>query len=117
MSNLPHFLTDPIDPNGQAFRADCMAWELYTKKPKAEREAFIAGQPALQTREFRQRLYRCEAWWLLTHLNAHLIEEDLTALPADQQRELRSHLEGMRTEIKFYRQRQHKTFKGSKAHA
>ena len=39
MSNLPHFLTDPVDPTGQEFRADCMAWELFTKKPRAEREA------------------------------------------------------------------------------
>lgn len=117
MSNKPHFLTDPVDPNGQAFRADCMAWELFTKKTEKEREAFIAGQPALQTGDFRTRLRRCEAWWLLTYLNTHLIEENLAAMPEQQQRELRSELEGMRTEIKLYRQRKFKTVKGNKAYA
>ena len=117
MTNKPHFLTDPLDPAGQAFRADCMAWELFTKKPKAEREAFIAGQPALQTAEFSHRLRRCETWWMLTYLNWHLIEEDLAELPEQQQRQMRSDLESMRKEIKLYRQRKLKTAKGSKAYA
>ncbi len=100
MSNLPHFLTDPADPNGQEFRADCMAWELYTRNTKSQREKFIASQPGLQTDDFRQRLYRCEAWWMLTYLNPRFIEQDLASLPLQQQRELRRHLEQMRAEIK-----------------
>lgn len=117
MSNLPHFLTDPVDPTGQAFRADCMAWELYTKKPRSEREAYIAGQPALQTCEFRQRLYRCEAWWLLTYCTHFQIEQTIAQMEPDEMREVREHLNVMRLEIKIVRQRKFKTVKGSKAHA
>lgn len=113
MALRPHFIEEPLDPKSQQFRTDCMAWELYTKKTKTERDAFIASQPGLQTEDFRIRLYRCEAWWLLTYLNPHLIEENMLTLPANHQRELRSHLEGMRAEIKLYRQRKHKTIKGN----
>ena len=115
MSNLPHFLTDPVDPTGQAFRADCMAWELFTKKPRAEREAFIAGQPALQTQEFHTRLRRCEAWWMLTYLTRHQIECNLADM--DDQDVMRTHLNLMRLDIKRARQIEFKTIKGSKAHA
>lgn len=117
MSNLPHFLTDPVDPNGQAFRADCMAWELFTKKPRAEREAFIAGQPVLQSGEFRSRLRRCEAWFLLRHCNHFQIEEHIAFLQPEEMRELRQHLKVMRLEMKAVRQAKFKTVKGSKAHA
>ncbi len=117
MSNLPHFLTDPIDPNGQAFRMDCVAWELFTKKAKAEREQYIAGQPVLQTPDFNVRIRRCEAWWLLTYCNHFQIEETIAQLAPDEMREVREHLEVMRLEMKIVRQRKFKTVKGRKAHA
>lgn len=117
MSNLPHFLTDPIDPAGQAFRADCMAWELFTKKPKAEREQYIAGQPALQTPEFRNCLRRCEAWFLLSYCTHFQIEETIAHLPPDEMREVRQHIKLMRKEMKTVRQIKHKTFMGDLANA
>ena len=112
MSNLPHFLTDPVDPKGQAFRADCMAWELYTKKSKSDREAFIASQPGLQSGEFRERLRRCEAWWLLHYCNHHQIESTLAEMPPAELKEVRRHLELMRLEMKRVRQIKHKTYMG-----
>ncbi len=117
MSNLPHFLPDPADPKGQAFRADCMAWELFTKKPKAEREQYIAGQPALKTADFNLRLRRCEAWWLLTYCTHFQIEETIAQMEPEEMREVREHLKVMRLEMKIVRQRKFKTVKGSKAHA
>lgn len=117
MSNLPHFLTDPVDPRGQVFRADCMAWELFTKKPKAEREAFIAGQPELQTEDFHSRLRRCEAWWLLTYCTHFQIEETIAHMTPAEMHDVREHIEAMRLEMKAVRQRKFKTVKGSKANA
>jgi hypothetical protein len=117
MTNKPHFLTDPVDPKGQAFRADCMAWELYTKKPEKEREAFIAGQPTLQTSAFRTRLRRCEAWWLLTHCTHHQIELMLAEMQPAAMKEVRAHLELMRREMKTARQIKYKTFMGDLANA
>lgn len=112
MSNLPHFLTDPENPKSQEFRADCMAWELYTKKSAKEREAFIAGQPGLNTGEFRERIRRVEAWWLLTHCTHFQIEQMIAELAPVDMKEVRSHLELMRLEMKAVRQRKYKTVKG-----
>lgn len=117
MSNKPHFLTDPVDPQGQSFRADCMAWELFTKKPFKEREAFIAGNKPLQSDDFRNRLYRCEAWWLITYCNPHQIEELIAHLSPDQMQKMRNHLKVMRLEMKAIRQRKFKTAHRSKCHA
>lgn len=117
MTNKPHFLTDPVDPKGQAFRADCMAWELFTKRPRQEREAFIAGNPALQTSEFRNRLYRCEAWWLITYCNPHQIEDSIAQLSPDQMNAVRGHIDAMRKEMKKVRQIKHKTYMGDLANA
>ncbi len=117
MSNLPHFLTDPDNPKSQDFRADCMAWELFTKKPRQEREAFIAGQPALQTEAFRNRLYRCEAWWLITYCTPHQVEESIAHYTSEQMKEMRKHLKAMRLELKAIRQRKFKTAHRSKCHA
>lgn len=117
MTNKPHFLIDPVDPQGQAFRADCMAWELYTKKSKAQRQAFIAGNPALQTAEFNQRLRRCEAWWLLAHCTHHQIESTVAEMQPAEMKEVRQHLDLMRLEMKKVRQIKHKTFMGDLANA
>ncbi len=112
MALRPHFIEEPLDPKSQEFRADCMAWELFTKKPKQEREAFISGQPGLQTDDFRNRLYRCEAWWLITYCNPHQIEESIAHLSPDQMQVMRSYLKAMRGEMKAVCQRKHKTVKG-----
>ncbi|UUA73070.1 hypothetical protein [Cellvibrio sp. QJXJ] len=117
MTNKPHFLTDPVDPTGQEFRADCMAWELFTKKPRAEREAFIAGQPALQTQEFHTRLRRCEAWWLLTYCTHFQIEETIAHMTPTEMPEVREHIEAMRLEMKAIRQRKFKTVHRGKSYA
>lgn len=117
MSNLPHFLTDPVDPKGQVFRADCMAWELFTKKSKADRDAFIAVNPGLQTREFQECLRRVEAWWLLTYCNHQQIGLIVAEMPVMEEMAMRKHLQVMRIEIKKARQRKHKTFMGNQANA
>jgi hypothetical protein len=117
MSNLPHFLTDPADPQGQPFRADCMAWELFTKKPRADREAFIASQPGLQTEDFRLRLFRCEAWWLITYCTPHQVEESIAHLSPDEMQVMRDHIKTMRLEMKAIRQRKFRTAHRGKSHA
>lgn len=115
MSNLPHFLTDPVDSSSWQFRLDCMAWELYTKKNEAERNDFIRGQPRLRQPEFRTALRRVQAWWMLTYLTRHQIECNLADM--DDQDVMRTHLNLMRLDIKRARQIEFKTIKGSKAHA
>lgn len=117
MTNQPHFLTDPVDPFGQAFRADCMAWELYTKKTQVEREAFIASQPGLQTDDFRERIRRCEAWWLLTYCTHFQIEETIAHMTPTEMQKVREHIEAMRLELKAIRQGKYKTAKGGKTNA
>jgi hypothetical protein len=117
MTLRPHFIEEPLDPNSQEFRADCMAWELFTKKPFKEREAFIGGQPGLQTDDFRNRLNRCEAWWLITYCNPHQIEDSIAHLSPGQMQTMRDHLRSMRLEIKAVRQRKYKTAHRSKCHA
>ena len=117
MSNKPHFLTDPKDSTSWQFRMDCMAWELYTKKTKQEREAFIQGQPRLQEPDFMSSLFRVEAWWMLTYLNQHQIECDLMEMPDERRELMREYLRVMRKEIKRYRQLNFKTFMGDVSNA
>ena len=117
MTKRPHFIEEPLDPNSQQFRADCMAWELFTKKPRAEREAFIAGQKGLQTEDFRTRLYRCEAWWLINYCTPYQIEESIAHLTPEEMRVMRDHIKTMRLEMKAVRQRKFKTAHRSKCHA
>jgi hypothetical protein len=117
MTNRPHFITDPLDPNSQQFRLDCMAWELYTKKSPADRAAFIASQPALQTAEFNHRLRRCEAWWLLNYCTHHQIELTIAELSPEAMKEVREHVESMRLEMKTVRQIKHKTYMGNLTNA
>lgn len=117
MSNKPHFLINPQDSSSWQFRMDCMAWELFTKKTKQERDAFIQGQPRLQEPDFQSSLYRVEAWWMLTYLNHHQIECDLAEMPNDRQTLMREYLRVMRKEIKRDRQLSFKTFKGGNCYA
>lgn len=117
MTNKPHFLTDPEDSSSWQFRMDCMAWELYTKKTAAEREAFIKGQPRLRQPDFRNALNRVQAWWMLTYLARHQIESDLAAMPVEVREAMRGHLNAMRLEIKKHRQIKHKTYMGDLANA
>ena len=111
MSNKPHFILDPKDPNSADFRQDCMAWHMYTTMPLQERNELIAKNSKIRNdKDFKNRLRRCEAWWWLTYLNRLQIEENLHLLSTQEESIMRDHLNLMRAEIKKNLQIKHKTF-------